>query len=86
MDDVRKFEFTFQFISSDCLIATVPRESVFLNAAVDPLAPETFTMYGASRDVARKWDEDKQRERKRSDSPGDTIADMMLADMYDWWM
>ncbi|KAL6898201.1 hypothetical protein GGI43DRAFT_385091 [Trichoderma evansii] len=55
-----KFEFTFQFISNGYLIATVPREFVFLDAAVDPLAPETFTMYGASSDIARKWDEEKR--------------------------
>ncbi|KAM0449035.1 hypothetical protein ACHAO4_007991 [Trichoderma viride] len=49
-DSDGKFEFTFQFISNDYLIATVPREFVFLDAVVDPLAPKMFTMYGVRYD------------------------------------
>ncbi|KAM0514187.1 hypothetical protein ACHAPE_007024 [Trichoderma viride] len=49
-DSDGKFEFTFQFISNDYLIAAVPREFVFMDAAVDPLAPKVFTMYGVRYD------------------------------------
>lgn len=52
-DKKGKYEFAFQFISNHYLIATVPREFVFLDAAVDPLAPEMFTMYGVRYDFQR---------------------------------
>jgi hypothetical protein len=45
-----EYEFTFQFISNEYLIATVPREFVFLDGTLDPLAPEVFTMYGVRYD------------------------------------
>ncbi|KAL6825808.1 hypothetical protein J3E69DRAFT_380914 [Trichoderma sp. SZMC 28015] len=74
-DITGKFAPTFQFLSNDHLIVTVPRDIVFKDVPGHPkdLAPETFTFYGIRYDFKEeKRQREEKRKRKRSSSPGDT--------------